>query len=309
MGRRARRPDRTAEVSGTEGAKPDEPVAGNGILSGHSLLAKLSWALRSDPGQVRDHNEDCAGAFAPTIPDDAWDRGPLFVVCDGLGGHAAGEVASRMAVDAILEAWTAGTPAAPHSALRSAVRQANLAVYDAAHEKGQRGMSTTCTALTLAGREAIVAHVGDSRCYLVRDETVSLITTDHSRVGEMLRAGLLTPEQAANHPARSMITRSVGTDPIVQVDLVRQATSAGDTFVLCSDGLWDVVARHEIGEIAAGIGTTALPTVVDATERLVDLALDRGTPDNVTVLVVRVTTDRPIPAAGGRRGLFRRVRK
>ena len=276
---------------------------------GHSLLAKLSWALRSDPGKVRDHNEDCAGAFAPTIPDDAWDRGPLFVVCDGLGGHAAGEVASRMAVDAIIGAWTTGTPAAPHAALRSAVRQANLAVYDAALEKGKRGMSTTCTALTLAGREAIVAHVGDSRCYLVRQDEVSLITTDHSRVGEMLRAGLLSPEQAANHPARSMITRTVGTDPIVQVDLVRQATSAGDTFVLCSDGLWDVVARHEIGEIAAGIGTTALPTVVDATERLVDLALDRGTPDNVTVLVVRVTTDRPIPAAGGRRGLFRRGRK
>ncbi|HEY2303300.1 MAG TPA: PP2C family serine/threonine-protein phosphatase [Acidimicrobiales bacterium] len=296
-------------MSGTEGAKPDEPVAGNGILSGHSLLAKLSWALRSDPGQLRDHNEDCAGAFAPTIPDDAWDRGPLFVVCDGLGGHAAGEVASRMAVDAILEAWTAGTAGAPHSALRAAVRQANLSIYDAALETGKRGMSTTCTALTLAGREAVVAHVGDSRCYLVRDETVSLITTDHSRVGEMLRAGLLSPEQAANHPARSMITRSVGTEPIVQVDLVRQATEAGDTFVLCSDGLWDVVARHEIGEIAAGIGTPALPTVVEATERLVDLALDRGTPDNVTVLVVRVTTDRPIPAAGGRRGLFRRGRR
>jgi PPM family protein phosphatase len=292
-----------------EGDQPDPSVAGNGVLSGHALLAKLSWALRSDPGKVRDHNEDCAGAFAPTIPDDAWDRGPVFVVCDGLGGHAAGEVASRTAVDALIGAWTTGTPGAPHAALRSAVRQANLTVYDAAQEKGKRGMSTTCTALTLAGREAIVAHVGDSRCYLVRDDEVSLITTDHSRVGEMLRAGLLSPEQAANHPARSMITRAVGTDPIVQVDLVRQPTSAGDTFVLCSDGLWDVVARHEIGEIAAGIGTTALPTVVDATERLVDLALERGTPDNVTVLVVRVTTDRPIPAAGGRRGLFRRGRK
>lgn len=292
-----------------EGPKADEAPAGNGALSGHSLLAKLSWALRSDPGQVRDHNEDCAGVFAPTIPDDAWDRGPVFVVCDGLGGHAAGEVASRMAVDAVLGAWTTGAPAAPHAALRSAVRHANVTVFDAALEKGKRGMSTTCTALTLAGREAIVAHVGDSRCYLVRKDTVSLITTDHSRVGEMLRAGLLSPEQAANHPARSMITRTVGTDPIVQVDLVRQPTEAGDTFVLCSDGLWDVVARHEIGEIAAGIGSPALPTVVDATERLVDLALDRGTPDNVTVLVVRVTTDRPIPAAGGRRGLFHRGRK
>jgi protein phosphatase len=154
-----------------------------------------------------------------------------------------------------------------------------------------------------------VAHVGDSRCYLARRDAVSQLTTDHSRVGEMLRAGLLSPEQAANHPARSMVTRTVGSEPSVQVDLVRQATEAGDTFVLCSDGLWDVVARHEIGEVAAAIGSAGVPTVVDATDRLVQLALDRGTPDNVTVLVVRVTSDRPVPAAAGRRGLFRRGKR
>jgi serine/threonine protein phosphatase PrpC len=106
-----------------------------------------------------------------------------------------------------------------------------------------------------------------------------------------------------------MVTRTVGNDPAVHVDLVRQDTEAGDTFVLCSDGLWDVVARHEIGEVAAAIGTDGVPTVVDATDRLVQLALDRGTPDNVTVLVVRVTSDRPVPAAAGRRGLFRRGRR
>jgi protein phosphatase len=278
-------------------------------MAGHAMLAKLAWAFRSEPGPVRDHNEDCAGAFAPTIPDDAWDRGPLFLVADGLGGHAAGELASRTAIDTALGAWTDGAPAAPHAALRSAIRRANVAVFDAAIEAHTRGMATTCTALTLAGREAIVGHVGDSRCYLVRRDTVSLLTHDHSRVGEMLRAGLLSPEQAANHPARSMVTRTVGTEPTVQVDLVRQGTEAGDTFVLCSDGLWDVVARHEIGQVAADIGTPRLPTVVDAVDRLVDLALGRGTPDNVTVLVVRVTTDRPVPAAAARRGLFRRGRR
>jgi protein phosphatase len=183
-----------------------------------------------------------------------------------------------------------------------------VAVYDAALEAGKRGMATTLTALTLAGREAIIAHVGDSRCYLVRREAVSQLTSDHSRVSEMLRAGLLTPDQAASHPARSMITRSVGSDPTVQVDIVRQGTEAGDTFILCSDGLWDVVARHEIGEVAAGIGSPSSPTVTEAADRLIQLALDRGTPDNVTVLVVRVTTDRPVPAAAPRRGLFRRGR-
>jgi protein phosphatase len=218
-------------------------------------------------------------------------------------------VASRTAVEVVLDSWKDGSPSAPHQGLRAAVRKANVAVYDAALERGRHGMATTLTALTLAGREAILAHVGDTRCYLIRRDTVSQLTSDHSRVGEMLRAGLLTPEQAATHPARSMITRTVGSDPAVQVDVVRQPTEAGDTFVLCSDGLWDVVARHEIGEVAGGIGSSGVPTVTDAAERLVELALDRHTADNVTVAVVRITTDRPVPAAGARRGLFRRGRR
>jgi serine/threonine protein phosphatase PrpC len=179
-------------------------------------------------------------------------------------------------------------------------------VFDASLEAGNRGMATTFTALTLAGRQAIVAHVGDSRCYLVRTGTCSQLTNDHSRVGEMLRAGLLTAEQAADHPARSMITRTVGTDPSVQADLISRDTEAGDTFVLCSDGLWDVVPGRDIGDVVGALGTPAVPTVAEAADGLVDLALARNTPDNVTVLVVRVTTDRPVPAAGARRGLFRR---
>jgi serine/threonine protein phosphatase PrpC len=295
------------EAEPLDGAEKDESTpTGNGAFSGHALLAKLAWALRSEPGDLRPHNEDFAGAFAPTIPDDAWDRGPLFIVADGLGGHAAGEVASRGAVESALEAWTAGAAAAPHQALRAAVRRANAAVFDASLTAGRRGMASTLTALTLAGKQAIVAHVGDSRCYLVRDGVCTQLTNDHSRVGEMLRAGLLTPEQAAIHPARSVIIRTVGSDPIVQVDLVRQDTKTGDTFVLCSDGLWDVVARHDIAEVATSLGTPATPTVADAADRLVDMALARNSPDNVTVLVVRVTTDRPVPAAGTRRGLFRR---
>ena len=282
--------------------------AGNGPLAAHGILAKLSWALRSEPGDVRPHNEDFAGAFAPTIPDDAWDRGPLFVVCDGLGGHAAGEVASRTAVDALLSAWTGGSPSAPHKDIRNAARAANTAVFDAALETGRRGMATTLTAMTLAGREATVAHVGDSRAYLVRAGQCTQLTPDHSRVGEMLRLGLLTPEQAANHPARSQLSRSVGSDPMVQIDIVKQGTEAGDTFVLCSDGLWDVVSRAELASAADAIGSAEVPTVATAADLLVDTALKRGAPDNVTVLVVRVSTDRPIPPVGGRRGLFRRGR-
>src|SRR5436305_14516244 len=121
---------------------------GNGPLSAHGMLAKLSWALRSEPGDVRPHNEDFGGAFAPTIPDDAWDRWPLFIVCDGLGGHAAGEVASRTAVEAALAAWTGGAPSVAHKDIRAAARAANTAVFDAALETGRRGLATTLTAST-----------------------------------------------------------------------------------------------------------------------------------------------------------------
>src|SRR3954454_14796261 len=252
------------------------------------MLAKLSWALRSEPGEVRPHNEDFAGAFAPTIPDDAWDRGPLFAVCDGLGGHAAGEVASRLAVTGLLDAWRSSAPVAPHKDLRTAARAANLAVYDAAMEDGKRGMGTTLTALTLSGREAVIGHVGDSRAFLVRDGRCTQLTADHSRVGEMLRLGLLTPEQAASHPARSQLTRSIGTDPMVQGDIVRAAIETGAVFVLCSDGLWDPVSRAEIAAASSDVGSPKLPTVVEVADALIALALDRDASDNVTTLVVRV---------------------
>jgi serine/threonine protein phosphatase PrpC len=122
----------------------------------------------------------------------------------------------------------------------------------------------------------------------------------------MLRLGLLTPEQAANHPGRSILTRTVGTDPIVQIDLARHPVQAGDTFVLCSDGLWDSVARGEMAEQCGAIGSPGVPTVTQAADLLVDLALKRGAPDNVTICLVRVTSDRAIPSAGVRRSLFRR---
>jgi len=280
--------------------------AGNGVIAAHGVLAKLTWALRSEPGDVRPHNEDFTGAFAPTTPDDAWDRGPLIVVADGLGGHAAGEVASRVAVDSAITDWAKGSPQAPRQALRNAVRTANVAVYDAALESGRHGMGTTITALTLAGHNALIANVGDSRTYRVRGDECTQLTSDHSKVAEMLRMRLLTPEQATNHPARSMLTRSLGADPAVQVDIVETDVARDDVFVLCSDGLWDAVARTEMGTIVAGMVGERSVAAVDAAQALVDLALKRDAPDNVTAAVVHVTSDRPIPAAAGRRSLFRR---
>jgi serine/threonine protein phosphatase PrpC len=280
---------------------------------GQGATGGVAWAMRSEPGDVRPHNEDFVGAFVPDVEAGA-DRGPLFVVCDGLGGHAAGEVASRTAVESALRSWAASGQSAAHQAARSAVRAANLSVYDASLERARRGMATTLTALTLAGREAVVAHVGDTRAYLVRDGVCSQLTADHSRVGDMLRMGLISPEQAAVHPARSQLTRTVGGDLTVQVDMVRTPCLPGDVFVLCSDGLWDTIPRAEMAGLVDMVGTVGPEDGVAedgaaeaaAADRLVATALARRSPDNVTALVVRVMTDQPGPAATGRRSLFRR---
>jgi protein phosphatase len=169
-------------------------------------------------------------------------------------------------------------------------------------------MGTTITALTLAGREAVIAHVGDSRAYLVRGDQCTQLTTDHSRAAELLRMRLITPEQAADHPARSMLTRSLGADMMVSVDIVKQPVARNDVFVLCSDGMWDMVSRPDIAHIVGGIGSDDLPTPAEAARRLTETAIKRGATDNVTALVVRITSDQPIAAGAARRSFFRRGR-
>ena len=288
---------------------PEEQVAadaGNGLIRASGTFAKFAFGLVSESGPRREHNEDCAGAYVSTAPDDAWDRGPVFVLADGMGGHAAGEVASRLAVDTVLHRWTAGDPLAPPHGLRTVARAANEEIMDAARAPGRRGMGTTLLALTFAGREAHIAHVGDSRAYIVRDGACQQLTNDHSRVAEMMRMKLITPEQAATHPARSQLTQSLGADPLVRVDLVREALHARDVFVLCCDGIWDVVTRAEIADAVGELGST-LRHPIELAEHLVETAVKRESADNVTALVVQVTTDQPVPPTV-RRSLFSRRR-
>jgi protein phosphatase len=264
-----------------------------GTSSAQSESSQFSWAFRSHPGRQREDNEDFVGAYAPAEPDA---RGSLFVVCDGMGGHAAGEVASRLAVETLVESWIASTGGQAHQTMRGAVRSANSVVFSASLDAETRGMGCTLTSLALVGEEsleAVIGHVGDSRCYRVRHGQCEQLTADHSRVGEMLRMRLITPEQAKNHPARSQLSRSLGGEPAVQVDIVRNPVVPKDAFVLCSDGLWDLVSMREIAH-----ATSKGP--VQGAEELIAMALDRGAPDNVTVIVVAVSADVPMPdlAAG-----------
>jgi serine/threonine protein phosphatase PrpC len=282
------------------------PAEGNGAIRASGTFAKFAFGLVSETGPLRDHNEDCAGAFVSTAPDDAWDRGPIFVLADGMGGHAAGEVASRLAVDTVIDRWTSRDPLTPPQGLRTAARAANEQIMDAALEPGKRGMGTTLLVCALAGHDAHIAHVGDSRAYLVRDGECRQLTNDHSRVGEMMRMKLITPEQAATHPARSQLTQSIGADPLVRVDLIREPCRAGDVFVLCCDGIWDVLTRPEIAEFAGELGHT-LRHAGELAQYLVDTAIKRQSADNVSALVVQVTSDQPVPPAV-RRSLFSRRR-
>lgn len=235
-------------------------------------------------GKVRDHNEDafhCSDA--------------LFVVADGLGGHAAGEVASALAVAELAELDPASfdSMTGAQSALAEALRAANRAVHDAAGANPeQAGMGTTVTAATVYDGHLLLAHVGDSRAYLHRDG-LRQVTTDHTAAQQAVEAGYLTPEEAARHPERHMLARAVGLEADVEVDTPEPIPlAAADRVLLCSDGLLDPVDDTAIEAILRQHDEAG-----DACEALVHAALDGGGPDNVTVLVVDVRD--PASGSGG----------
>ena len=188
-----------------------------------------TFGSRTDVGCVREHNEDSL-VVAP----------PLYVVCDGMGGHAAGEVASEIAVNVIADR----APATPDAAaLGQAVEEANLAIIQAAREGvGRAGMGCTCTAAMLENERLIVAQVGDSRAYLLHGGTLQQITRDHSLMADFIEAGQITPEEARVHPQRSVITRALGSDPRTQPDLFEINVNTGDRLLICSDGLTSMLA-------------------------------------------------------------------
>lgn len=235
------------------------------------MLRAAQIACKTDPGRQRRGNED-----------NAFVRAPLFVVADGMGGAQAGEVASRIAVDAFeRELPDAGSP---ETRLADRVREANRQIYERSLEEHDRaGMGTTLTAAYLDDAGLTIAHVGDSRAYLFRDGSLTRLTHDHSLVEELVKQGKLTAEEAAEHPQRSIITRALGPEPEVEVDTETHEVQPGDVILLCSDGLTTMISEERVAEILASAQTLDL-----AAQELIDEANRAGGRDNITVVVLRL---------------------
>lgn len=242
----------------------------------------------SDVGRKREHNED---SF---LVDD---RLGLYIVADGMGGHQGGGTASRLAVETIrqgvlraaeqdpeLLTWAGPMAEAPlREVLRGAVEGACGAIYRAAQaDPALQGMGTTVTALAVARAGAFLAHVGDSRCYLVRGSGIFQLSEDHSLVNEQLKAGAITPEEARTSRFRNIITRSVGFEEQVAVDVVGLEVRGGDRLVVCCDGLTNLVEDAEIRDLVLAADADEAP------RRLVQLANERGGDDNITVIVLHL---------------------
>ena len=242
------------------------------------MTTRNAWppeaAARTSTGRIRTSNEDSFGYRA--------DRG-IFLVCDGMGGAAGGEVASRMTVQTVLERMSSDSATSPE-ALHQAIADANQAVLDCAErDPGLYGMGTTLVALLVRPGSAMIAHAGDSRCYLFRAGNLTRCTHDHSLVDEQMRLGTMTQEEAERSPFRSVITRAVGTQKSVMEEAVEIDTQPGDVFLLCTDGLTREVNETQIAEAMKAGGA-----LDEAAARLVDAANEAGGRDNVTCLLVRV---------------------
>jgi protein phosphatase len=244
---------------------------------------ELAYAVRSDVGVRRSHNQDAHAEDPAGDPDRFALHGHLFLVADGMGGHAVGEKASAKAVRDIPHTYHKHAVEGPSAALRKAFVEANAGIFAIGQENPEfRGMGTTATALLLRPEGAWIAHVGDSRAYRIRDGNIEQLTFDHSAVWEIARRQHVNPEELQGIRS-NVILRSLGPDAFVEVDVEGpHPVRPGDLFLLCSDGLTGQLSDCEIGAVVA-----TLPPE-EACEFLVELANLRGGPDNVTVLIVRV---------------------
>jgi serine/threonine protein phosphatase PrpC len=268
----------TAEFSAEElgGAIPDEPLR---------TVPRVKFVARSEIGHARENNEDKFDFYEPDEEPLLAARGSVYLVCDGMGGHNAGQIASELAAKQFLHAYyhLGGTA---QEAARHAILQAHHYIAEMASKIPSRyGMGTTLTALILKQDEGILAHVGDSRCYRLREGVFEQLSRDHTLVARLVEQGIIPPEQARYHPQRNVIRQAVGVaDPSepLEPDIETFALQAGDLYLLCSDGLTDMVDDAEIEAILRDEPLTR------AAWRLVDRALANGGRDNITVVLVQI---------------------
>jgi len=245
----------------------------------------IELASLTDVGHQRANNEDSYLYWEPDSEKEFRRKGRLAIVADGMGGYEGGQEASRLAVDTVRAVYDSAFDGDPQETL--------VAAFDAAHTAIQRyaiehiefqGMGTTCTALCIVGHKLYFAHVGDSRLYLIRSTTISRLTRDHSYVGRLVESGIVRAEDAESHPQRHILTAALGSGKEVVPDRPDEplALEKGDMLVLCTDGLWSLVNEQELA------ATVRSGTPTESSTALVNMALERGGPDNITVLVLRI---------------------
>jgi len=246
----------------------------------------IEAASLTDVGRQRSNNEDSFIYWEPDSDEDFRRKGRLAVIADGMGGYEGGQEASRLAVETVRSVYDNGFAGDPQETLVEA--------FEAAHQNIQRfaqdhpqfyGMGTTCTALAIVDRQLSFAHVGDSRLYLIRAETITRLTRDHSYVGRLVESGIVRSEDAESHPQRHILTAALGSGREVTPNVPEHPfpLEEGDTLLLCTDGLWGLVGDPDLARIVQ-----ANPPA-EACLKLVSMALERGGPDNITVLVLRVS--------------------
>jgi protein phosphatase len=264
---------------------------------------EIEFAELSDTGRVRDHNEDSLGHVLAESAEKARSHGWLFALADGVGGHDRGEVASKAAIDCVLAGFRGAAPAEAHGPmLQRLVQAANVFVYETGRAATPGGVSMATTVVACAFRydRVVVAHVGDSRCYLVRLGHATALTRDHTVAGEHARMGLITSREATRSANKHLLSRSLGTDLFVNVDTSEHHVLTGDVLVLCSDGLHGPVHGSDIAGIISRNNDLRV-----AAQKLVGLANERDGGDNVSVQLVRV---RGVERVGMYRGRPYRLR-
>ena len=245
----------------------------------------VELASLTDIGCIRENNEDSSIYWEPD-PDDLFPQlGRLAVVADGMGGYQGGHIASRMAVEIVSETYAGSTVTDPQQRLLGALGEAHHRIQERARGSASLScMGTTCTALVLVGNRLYFAHVGDSRLFLFRDGGLRLLTSDHTLIAHLLTIGAIQPDEAERHPHRHVLTAALGVGEAIEPDFPQEplCVRAGDVLVLCTDGLWGQVENAEM-KTAIASGSPA-----SACRALVELAKERGGPDNITLQVLRV---------------------